>query len=714
MPQPAGAPRRLRALSAISAAALISASCSLAPMDLRAERPLELRSTIFASDGRPLARLYKQNRALIALDDLPQDLVDAVLAAEDARFYEHGGFDLRSIARAALVNLQEGEVVQGGSTITQQYVKNTYFRHAARTFRRKARELRLAIEVERRYSKDEILEKYLNTVYWGQGAYGVRAAAETFFGHGARTLSLPESALLAAVIKSPAYYDPRSHPEHARVRRNYVLDRMVSLGDVSASAARKAKREGLGVGGRSPHVTTRRPYFVEAVKREILSDPRFGSNEQERARALYTGGLRIESTLDRRLQSVAERAVRDVLDQPGDPEAALVALRPRSGRIVAMVGGRDWSRSQVNLALGRAGGGSGRQPGSAFKPIDLATALESGIPMATKYSSSPVTFTFDDGTTWPVSNNEGGGYGPLTLDEALVHSVNGVYARLGMDVGPDRIASQAALMGVRSKLPAYPSIALGAANVSVLDMAAAYATLDNYGRAVEPTTIRKVTLPSGEVLPPDQDVVEGAVSPGNAYQITKAMEEVVERGTGTAANIGRPVAGKTGTTNDFTDAWFVGYTPNLVTAVWVGYPQGLVPMTNVHGIRVFGGTLPAMIWRSFMSEAVAGTPVESFEVPKGGLVTVEIDPESGLLAAEWCPGKKKTMLRELVPTQTCPLPPPPSPSPSPSASPKGRDKGKGEDEKEKGDSKKGPPGDSEPSPEPEGSPKPKPKPSKKP
>jgi membrane peptidoglycan carboxypeptidase len=530
----------MRAARAVVAGLVVvcaAGACTLPPLDLEAERPLDLRTTIVAANGQTLARLYKQNRSVVSLDKVPKSLVDAVLASEDARFYRHDGFDLRSIVRAALVNLEEGEVVQGGSTITQQYVKNTYFRRPARTFERKARELRLALEVERRYTKDEILERYLNTLYWGEGAYGVRAAAETYFGHGVATLTLRESALLAALIKSPAHYDPRDHPANARRRRNYVLDRMVSLGWITAQQGREARRSGLGVTAQPPRIATRRPYFVEAVKREILADERFGANERERARALYTGGLRIETTLEPRLQVAAERAVRDVLGQPGDPEAALVALRPRSGRIVAMVGGRDWSRSQVNLALGRAGGGSGRQPGSAFKPIDLATALESGIPMATEYASGPVSFTFDDGSTWSVANSEGGGYGPLSLEEALVHSVNGVYARLAMDVGPDRIATQAQLMGVTSKLDVYPSIALGTSSVSVLDMAAAYATLANYGRAVEPTTIGRVQLPDGEILHPDQETVGAALSAGNAYQITKALEQAVERGTGTAAQI---------------------------------------------------------------------------------------------------------------------------------------------------------------------------------
>jgi penicillin-binding protein 1A len=698
------------ALAAAAVLVVLAGGCSLPPIDLRAERPLDLRTTIVAADGQTLARLYKQNRSLVQLDDLPETLIDAVLASEDARFYRHGGFDLRSIARAALVNLEEGEVVQGGSTITQQYVKNTYFRRPARTFERKARELRLALEIERRYSKDEILERYLNTLYWGEGAYGIRAAAETYFGHGVARLSLRESALLAALIKSPAFYDPRDHPAHATQRRNYVLDRMVALGWTAPDDARAARRAGLGATTRPPRIATRRPYFVEAVKREILTDRRFGSNERERARSLYTGGLRIETTLEPDLQAAAESAVRTVLDQPGDPEAALVALRPSSGRVVAMVGGRSWSRSQVNLALGRAGGGSGRQPGSAFKPIDLATALESGIPMATRYASGPAAFTFEDGSTWSVSNSEGGGYGLMTLEEAMVHSVNGVYARLGMEVGPDRIASQAQLMGVRSKLDVYPSIALGTSAVSVLDMAAAYATLANYGRAVEPTTIAKVTSPDGGVVMPEQEVVEAALSAGNAYQITKTLEQVVERGTGTAAQIGRPAAGKTGTTNDFTDAWFVGYTPQLVTAVWVGYPEGLVPMTNVHGIRVYGGTFPAMIWRSFMAAAHEGVQPKSFNVPRGSLVTVHIDPESRLLAAPWCRSVKRTMLRELAPTETCPVPPPsplPSATPSPTETKDGRgDEGKGdEDEGERGDEGR----DASPEPEPKETDKPKPK-----
>jgi penicillin-binding protein 1A len=634
---------------------------------------------------------------LVELEAMPSALIDAVLAAEDARFYEHRGFDLRAIARAAAVNLREGEVRQGGSTITQQYVKNTFFRHPDETLARKAKELRLAIEVERRYSKDEILERYLNAVYFGSGAYGVKAAAETYFGRGVADLELPQAALLAALIKGPSLYDPHAHPKLAKERRDYVLDRMVETEAIGRSQARRAAATPLRFREVPPKTRTREPYFVEAVKQEVLRNPALGTTEVERAKALWQGGLRVETTLVPRLQRAAERAVRDVLDRPGDPSAALVAIRPGTGEIVAMVGGRDWSASQVNLALGKAGGGSGRQAGSTFKPIDAVAAMEQGIRLDSRYESSPAVFTATDGSTWTVRNAEGGGSGLLTLGEAMVHSVNGVYARLALDIGAGQIATQARLMGVRAKLPPHPSIALGSADVSVLDMATAYATLANGGTAIQPTTIKSIDLPDGQTFEPVQERVRAAVSPGNAYLITKVLEQVIERGTGTAANIGRPAAGKTGTTNNYADAWFVGYTPHLVAAVWMGYPEGQIPMTNVHGLTVYGGTFPALIWRHFMLEALAGTAPERFQIPERELIRVSIDPVSGLLAAPWCEGVERTMLRQLAPTEYCPQPPPPEPSPLPSPSVSGSPK----------DAK----GDPTPSPSPSGKAKPSPSPS---
>ena len=659
-----------------------------------------------ASDGTLLARLFRQNRALVDADEIPSVLEDAVLAAEDARFFEHSGYDVRAIARAALVNIDEGEVEQGGSTITQQYVKNTFFKNAPRTFERKARELRLAIEIERRYDKQEILDRYLNTVYLGQGAYGVKVAAKTYFGRSLSSLTIKEAALLAALIKAPSYYDPRNYPKRAIKRRNWVLDRMVTVNKLDRDAADKAKKAGLGITPEPPRTKTRQPYFVEAVKREVLGDRRFGRTDRERARALYRGGLRIQTTLEPELQKMAEQAVEQNLGQPGDPEAALVAIRPSTGAIVAMVGGDDWSTSQVNLALGTEGGGSGRQSGSAFKPIAAAAALEQGISLETRYAAGPASFLMPDGSTWIVRNSEGTAGGTLPLGEATVRSVNGVYARLALEIGPGAIATQAKLMGIRSKLPdTNPSIVLGSEEISVLDLATAYATLANHGTAVEPTTIEQVRTATGEVIRPNQKVVPEAVTPGNAYLLTKVLEQVIERGTGTAAKIGRPAAGKTGTTNEYRDAWFAGYTPDLAVAVWVGYrfPR---PMTNVHGIRVFGGTFPAAIWRDFMIEALRGTPVKRFKLPKSELVTVLIDPVTGLLAAPWCPGEPRTMLRQLAPTSYCPQPPPPPPptlAPSPTSTRDGRDRdGRGDRDPSPSPSGKG----SSPSPSPDQTPKP--------
>lgn len=699
---------RFRGVTAILVGlALITSGCQLRPVDLEGSKQLALRTTITDSAGRVLAQLFRENRVVVELADLPPHTIDAVLAAEDRRFYEHEGYDLRAIARAAIVNLREGRIVQGGSTITQQYVENTYFRSRARTFPSKAREVRYAIEVEKVMSKNEILEGYLNTVYFGEGAYGIESASENYFGHSASELTIGESALLAGVIRAPSRDNPRDHPRVAMARRDQIVRRMEKLGMISSDDANSALAAPTKVTRKPPQIAFHEPYFVEAVKREVLNDERFGG-EHDRARALYKGGLQIETTLDSRLQRMAGDAINSVLNQPGDPAAALVAIDPKTGEIVAMIGGRDWKASQVNLALGKAGGGSGRQPGSSFKPIVAASALESRIPLETRYQSGSIRVTFPDDSVWSVASQD---HGLISLRQAMINSINGPFARLALQIGAGRVAAQAEMMGVRARLPSVPSIALGSVEVSVLDMAAAYATIANHGRALEPTTIRSIDFPNGITLEPERETV-AAMSPGNAFMLTEVLQQVIEEGTGTAARLDRPAAGKTGTSNDYADAWFVGYTPQLVAAVWVGYPEGRIPMTSVHGGLVLGGTLPAAIWRNFMLAAHRGLPVLDFEIPEEALVTVRIDPKSGLLAAPWCPGKNETMLRELVPLQYCPEPviEPPEPifaSPSPSKG-KGDDEGKGQKDEDEGKP------DDEPEPEPSDKPTPKPEPEPEP
>ena len=631
-------------------------------------QPLASRSRIFSADGTLLATLFVENRVPATYEDFPRVLVDAVVAAEDQRFWTHRGFDGKAIFRAALRNTGAGEVVQGGSTITQQFVKNYYFPvKRPRTLAQKVREAELAWKLENDHSKKEILTRYLNTVYFGEGAYGIRAAAEEFFAKPVSQLSLSESALLAGIIRAPERDNPRRNPVRSISRRNHVLSRMSSLGVITKAQASDAQQSAVRLGP-PPVRPVKEPHFVEYVKQVILKDPAFGRDEAERAALLYRGGVDIHTSLDIRLQAEARRIVAETLNRPGDPEAALVALDPKTSKVVAMVGGRDFETSQVNLATGSLGGGSGRQPGSVFKAVVLAAAFEDGKRPSDMYSSTPPTVRVSKTEVWRPQNYEGGGSGPMSLTTATALSVNAVFARLGMDVGPARIKGMAERMGVTAPLRPHPSISLGTEEVSVLDMASAYGTLANYGGFQPPTPVVKVILPSDDELLPRQEL-RRVMDPGVAWMVTDTLTRVVSEGTGRRAQIGRPAAGKTGTTQEIADAWFVGYTPELVTAVWVGHPTGRIPMRNVHGQTVFGGTFPAMIWKRFMETALDGKPVLLFELPKSDLITIDIDPYTGLLWSPNCSGRQTVqILRQLAPTETCPEPPPPPPPPAPAAS----------------------------------------------
>jgi 1A family penicillin-binding protein len=556
-----------------------------------------------------------QNRTLVTLDQVPDVLVNAVLAQEDRNFFSHSGIDPISIARALWIDIRHQKVAQGGSTITMQYVKNVYLTDD-RTLLRKIREAALAIRLERELGKDEILERYLNTIYFGRGAYGVGAAARTYFGKPVEEITLPEAAFLAGLIRAPETADPHRDLSEATRRRHNALVRMVADGHITQEqmdaadavpldqiTLPRASREGLGQVRGAEFGTE---YFVDQVRQQLV--------EELGAAAVYGGGLRIYTTLDLGLQQAAYTAITDVLDpnDPDDPAAALIAL-DSSNRVVAMVGGTDFQRSQVNLAMGRQGGGSGRGPGSAYKPFALARALLDGWSLAdTVPAPSVAVFPgADNGADWRVTGG-GSPTGSYTLGDAMRVSSNTAYAHLMLELGPARVNELARELGVTHDVPDVPSVVLGAGEVSVLDMATAYSTFRDSGRYTQPTMIVRVTDSSGRTILEASPATNRVLDPRTADLVTHALEGVVTGGTGRAAAVpGQHVAGKTGTTTNNRDAWFVGYTCDVTTALWMGYPdtdeQGNPRlMDDFRGISVTGGSFPAQMWSAFMTRATEG------------------------------------------------------------------------------------------------------------
>ncbi len=606
-------------------------------------------SKIFAADGSVIAELHgEQNRENVPLDQIGRQLQDAVIAIEDERFFHHKGVDWYGIARAFWINVVRGGVVQGGSTITQQYVKNTLAK-SQRTYWDKLEEANLAFQLEKKYSKPEILEMYLNDVYFGQGCYGVKTASRVFFNKSPSELTLGESALLAGIIRSPNGYSPYFAPAKAKERRDIVLNKMVQLGYITEQESEAAKKEAVSVlpiPEKAPNPIA--PYFTEYVTQYLKQQ--FGDE------AVFRGGLRVYTTVDLGVQAIAEEAIANILDEPGDPTASIVVLDPRTGHIKAMVGGRDFTASQYNIAAQ-----GGRQPGSAFKVFVLAAALSIGISPEKMYDSSNTTLEFPDGTKWKVQNNEGASYGEVSLREGTIRSINVVYARLIKDVGVQRVVSMARDMGITSPVNANPAIAIGGLEhgVNPLEMASAYGTLANNGVHCDPIAVTKVTDAEGNVLLENDVKSRQVLRPEVANLENELLQEVVSSGTGRSAQIGRPQAGKTGSTDDNTDAWFCGYTPDLVAAVWVGYPEGRVPMRSVHGITVYGGTFPAQIWRYVMSRALENVeptpfPEAAHTEDESDMQTVLICPDSGLLATEYCPHPEtRTMRADEVPTRYC-------------------------------------------------------------
>lgn len=620
--------------------ALVSTACALPDLDDFQERPLAQTSFLYAADGSLITALHAaEDRVVLSRREMPASLRSASVAIEDRRFYDHHGVDPQAVVRAAFVNAAAGEVVEGGSTITQQLVKNLYVGDAP-TLDRKFDEALLAWQIENRMSKDQILTRYLNTVYFGQGAYGAQAAARTYFGVDAAELSLAESALLAGLISAPNHFDPYVRLDAAIGRRTVVLRLMRRQKMITRPEYLEAKDEPVRLPNDRAELTYRYPYFVDYFKRWFLGNPHFGSTRDDRYRLLFTGGLRITTTLDPSIQTAAERALHSVLAYPSDPDGAVTVLDPRSGYVKAMVGGNDadyWAEEEagrVNLATGA--GGSGRQTGSAFKIFALLAALENGIsPTTTFPAPSSLDVPLDSGGVWHVTNAGGSGYGSLTLRAATVNSVNTVYAQLVQRLRPETVIDVAERMGMRccrrvaepdGPLDPYLSAVLGANEANTLEMASAYGTLANGGRRVNPIPVITVTDAQGNILWEAEPHPKQVLTPEVASAGIDILRDVVLYGTGSAANIGRPQFGKTGTDDNNDNAWFIGAIPQLAAAVWVGYHEGQIPMRPPRTrTTVYGGTWPAQIWRLLMLQATDGLAVESFPTPTVEYLSVAVD-----------------------------------------------------------------------------------------
>ncbi|HEU0303538.1 MAG TPA: PBP1A family penicillin-binding protein [Gaiellaceae bacterium] len=564
-------------------------------------------SYIYTSDGRVLAVLRpSEARIVVKSEEISDVMKQAIVAIEDRRFFEHRGLDLRGIARAVWQDLRNRAVVEGGSTITQQFVKNAYVK-SSRSFERKLKEAALAWQLEQQWSKDRILTAYLNTIYFGNGAYGIEQASRVYFKHRASKLTLAESALLAGIPADPTRYDPRANPRQAKARRHTVLRAMLEQGDITRVEYWRADHVPMPDPEdiRLPGVQGPAPYFTNYVKQQLIDA--YGTAR------VFDRGLRVRTSIDLDLQQVARDAIAKWLPDDEGPSAALVAIDPRDGRVLAMYGGRNFAESQFNLAVQGE-----RQPGSAFKPFALAAALEQGISPTTSFVSAPVTISLGD-RLWRVENYEGSNLGTIDLETATTYSDNTVYAQLTELVRPQAVARMAKKLGIQSPIQGYFSVTLGGEAVNPLDMARAYATIANGGQRVDGALMRNVPRAVLSVNEKTNFPVPHAVLGANESAIVnRLLQGVVESGTGKRAQLadGRPVAGKTGTTENYGDAWFVGYTPQLAVAVWVGYPDRLRPMLEeYHGSPVAGGTFPALIFKSFMEKALPHLEAEPEAFP---------------------------------------------------------------------------------------------------
>jgi len=655
---------------------------------------LSQRTIVYDTTGAEIDRLGSEDRQAVDLDEVPEVIIDAVIALEDKTFWENPGVDVGGVFRALAENVTAGEIQQGGSTITQQLVKNRVL-GTERNLERKVREIVLAYRLDDQFTKKEILEEYLNTVYFGQGSYGIKSAVERFFDKSLDQVTLDEAALLAGVIANPEGDNPFTNPEDSRARRDEVLDVLARERVITRDEAAFAATAPLPTVFPASEL---RPdsYFVTEVQERLFDDPRLGETEQERRDAVLRGGLRVYSTLDPAAQANAENAVRLVLPNQPPFTASLVAIDPRRGMVRAMVAGSGFDVSQINLATSTPG----QQPGSTWKVIVLAAALANGYaPADTVNGSGPCTLDaptdLDDGRV-TIGNSEGGG-ASTTIRRATSSSVNCAYARLAQSVGYDKVIDMAHQLGItQDTLQPSPQLPLGVYEASPLEMTTVGATIASGGVRRDPVFVARVEGPDGsEIFDDTARDGERVLEEPIAACAIDVMRDVITRGTGTRAQLeNRDAAGKTGTTDNNTDAWFLGFTPELASAVWMGSPTGNVPMTNVGGISVFGGTYPAEIWKAFMELELADDPPGAFPAPDlrcvrpGGRVldqgrddrppppppppaTSRPRPTTTAPPATNAPAPTPTAPPVTAPPVTAPPPPPPTapPPPPPTAPP---------------------------------------------
>jgi penicillin-binding protein 1A len=678
-------------------ATILLLTYAFASIPLPRDVPLDQTAKVYDRNGRLIGTFSgAERRFIIPVERIPEHVKQAVIAAEDRSFYEHNGVSMRGIARAAWANVTGGVVSQGGSTIDQQYIKNAVLKDSSRTISRKFKEAVLAIKLERRHSKEEILGFYLNTIYLGRGAYGIEAAANAYFNKHAAGLTLAEAAYLAAIVPSPESYQADENPDLARERRDRVLSVMVAEGFITQAEADAAmsKKVKTTRGGLEDKKNQTAAYFMEWLRRKHL-EPRFGND-------LYTAGLKIYTTLDLDMQAAAEGAITEILTEDGDPQAALVSMTPR-GAVRAFVGGRDFNNLKKARGTIYASDNPGHQSGSALKPFTLLGSVEEGVSPQSRFSGASPATIYDpacagpDGL-WRPENFGGSSYGTLTLDQATTNSVNTVFAQLAAEIGPQKIVDVLERFGFAAKfgtkeIPPNCSLALGAFTTTPLEMTRAYAGFAGRGELPQVVPIRYVANSDGDCLVgylqrksecrEQEKVGSQRVAEANDVDVlSQTLTHVVSSGTAAGSvNIGRPVAGKTGTAQENVASWFAGYVPQLATAVWMGYPveagpdgkkgtgDDFVPRMGycsdpnlcrpVHGIEVTGGSFPAQIWNLYMQQAVIDLEVANFELPSD--MPDEVINQAPVVEPEPSPTKSKTP--EPEPTEE------PTPDPEPTEEP---------------------------------------------